>query len=239
MGILPLCFVQCGSDGRSSRPVTHRHGRAWAWVSRLYRKNRLPPRVAGLGMLTGERRALPSPRPKDGESVMPVTCPRIRAVMLALPLALIAAQAGAHTGEGINSGFASGFWHPIYGWDHVVAMVAVGLWGRLSRVARDLDPAGGLSAGHGAGRGAGRDRRAAARRRDGHRAVRCGSGPADRLRGARADLGRRRHRRRLRHFPRARAWHRTCPKPSAPMATPWALSWARACCTWPGSRWGS
>jgi len=60
---------------------------------------------------------------------MPVTCPRIRAVMLALPLALIAAQAGAHTGEGINSGFASGFWHPIYGWDHVVAMVAVGLWG--------------------------------------------------------------------------------------------------------------
>jgi urease accessory protein len=49
--------------------------------------------------------------------------------MLALPVALIAAQAGAHTGEGINSGFASGFWHPIYGWDHVVAMVAVGLWG--------------------------------------------------------------------------------------------------------------
>lgn len=53
----------------------------------------------------------------------------IRALVLALPVALIAAQAGAHTGEGINSGFASGFWHPIYGWDHVVAMVAVGLWG--------------------------------------------------------------------------------------------------------------
>ena len=35
----------------------------------------------------------------------------------------------AHTGEGINTGFASGFWHPIMGWDHVVAMVAVGLWG--------------------------------------------------------------------------------------------------------------
>lgn len=47
----------------------------------------------------------------------------------ALPLALIAAQASAHTGEGINSGFASGFWHPILGWDHVVAMVAVGMWG--------------------------------------------------------------------------------------------------------------
>ncbi|AHM03534.1 HupE-UreJ family metal transporter [Roseibacterium elongatum DSM 19469] len=54
---------------------------------------------------------------------------RIHAVLLAIPLVLIAAQAGAHTGEGINTGFASGFWHPILGWDHVVAMVAVGLWG--------------------------------------------------------------------------------------------------------------
>lgn len=60
---------------------------------------------------------------------MPSSAPRVRAALLALPLLLIAAQAGAHTGEGINTGFASGFWHPIYGWDHVVAMVAVGLWG--------------------------------------------------------------------------------------------------------------
>ncbi len=52
-----------------------------------------------------------------------------RAIGLALALALIAPQVAAHTGDGINSGFASGFWHPIYGWDHVVAMVAVGLWG--------------------------------------------------------------------------------------------------------------
>ena len=42
---------------------------------------------------------------------------------------LLATAAGAHTGEGIDTGFASGFWHPILGWDHVVAMVAVGLWG--------------------------------------------------------------------------------------------------------------
>lgn len=60
---------------------------------------------------------------------MILTKPPSRAVLLALPLLLIAAQAGAHTGEGINTGFASGFWHPILGWDHVVAMVAVGLWG--------------------------------------------------------------------------------------------------------------
>lgn len=49
--------------------------------------------------------------------------------LAALPLTLLAAQVSAHTGEGINSGFASGFWHPILGWDHVVAMVAVGMWG--------------------------------------------------------------------------------------------------------------
>ena len=35
----------------------------------------------------------------------------------------------AHTGDGLTGGFISGFTHPILGWDHVVAMVAVGLWG--------------------------------------------------------------------------------------------------------------
>ena len=37
--------------------------------------------------------------------------------------------ASAHEGSGVAGGFASGFVHPIHGWDHVVAMVAVGLWG--------------------------------------------------------------------------------------------------------------
>lgn len=46
-----------------------------------------------------------------------------------LSLMLFSSMTFAHTGEGINTGFASGFWHPIMGWDHVVAMVAVGLWG--------------------------------------------------------------------------------------------------------------
>ena len=50
-------------------------------------------------------------------------------LLIALPLLLVASFATAHTGEGINNGFQSGFWHPIMGWDHVVAMVAVGLWG--------------------------------------------------------------------------------------------------------------
>ncbi|MCB1842605.1 MAG: HupE/UreJ family protein [Halioglobus sp.] len=35
----------------------------------------------------------------------------------------------AHEATGVAGGFASGFMHPILGWDHVAAMVAVGLWG--------------------------------------------------------------------------------------------------------------
>lgn len=53
----------------------------------------------------------------------------LRTGVLAVAFGLLATSVAAHTGEGINSGFASGFWHPILGWDHVVAMVAVGLWG--------------------------------------------------------------------------------------------------------------
>jgi urease accessory protein len=41
---------------------------------------------------------------------------------------LLAASASAHEG-GVAGGFSSGFMHPVLGWDHIVAMVAVGLWG--------------------------------------------------------------------------------------------------------------
>jgi urease accessory protein len=44
-------------------------------------------------------------------------------------LLVYAGAANAHTGAGITGGFASGLMHPVLGWDHVVAMVAVGLWG--------------------------------------------------------------------------------------------------------------
>jgi urease accessory protein len=43
--------------------------------------------------------------------------------------ALLAEPALAHTGTGGVGGFQSGFMHPILGPDHVIAMVAVGLWG--------------------------------------------------------------------------------------------------------------
>lgn len=39
----------------------------------------------------------------------------------------------AHTGEGVGDGLVSGFLHPVNGWDHVAAMVAVGLWGAFLR----------------------------------------------------------------------------------------------------------
>jgi urease accessory protein len=41
---------------------------------------------------------------------------------------LLASPALAHTG-GSTGGFVSGLSHPIGGWDHILAMVAVGLWG--------------------------------------------------------------------------------------------------------------
>lgn len=53
----------------------------------------------------------------------------LKVSFLSITFVLFAVQASAHTGESINSGFASGFWHPILGWDHVVAMIAVGMWG--------------------------------------------------------------------------------------------------------------
>jgi urease accessory protein len=48
---------------------------------------------------------------------------------LATGLILLATPAFAHTGQGVAGGFAAGFMHPITGPDHVVAMVAVGMWG--------------------------------------------------------------------------------------------------------------
>jgi urease accessory protein len=42
---------------------------------------------------------------------------------------LASVPALAHEGAGAHGGFASGFSHPFGGLDHVVAMVAVGLWG--------------------------------------------------------------------------------------------------------------
>ncbi len=52
-------------------------------------------------------------------------------VAIAIFMTLVATPVMAHTGEGMTGGFLSGLAHPIFGWDHVVAMVAVGLWGAV------------------------------------------------------------------------------------------------------------
>lgn len=49
--------------------------------------------------------------------------------IVALGLALAPGVVEAHTEGAVAGGFISGFTHPILGWDHVVAMVAVGMWG--------------------------------------------------------------------------------------------------------------
>lgn len=62
---------------------------------------------------------------------MRVTASRGVPTLVLVLCALCAWPAFAHTGDagGFSGGFLSGFLHPIFGWDHVIAMVAVGLWG--------------------------------------------------------------------------------------------------------------
>ncbi|HEV7252332.1 MAG TPA: HupE/UreJ family protein [Mesorhizobium sp.] len=46
-------------------------------------------------------------------------------------LALTAAPALAHVGQGAHGSFQAGFLHPLAGLDHLLAMVAAGLWASL------------------------------------------------------------------------------------------------------------
>ena len=57
---------------------------------------------------------------------------RIRIPALAGVLLLAAGPALAHPGHGAQSGFAVGLFHPFSGLDHLLAMVAVGLWAGLT-----------------------------------------------------------------------------------------------------------
>ncbi|WBY00573.1 HupE/UreJ family protein [Ramlibacter tataouinensis] len=55
-----------------------------------------------------------------------------RSLLPALSLAVLSLPVLAHTGEGAgHHAFAEGFTHPLLGIDHVVAMLAVGLWARV------------------------------------------------------------------------------------------------------------
>lgn len=69
-----------------------------------------------------------------------MTHPLLLAAALLLPLPAL-----AHTGGGQVDGLVSGFLHPIGGLDHLVAMIAVGLWaGVAGGAASWLLPAGFL-----------------------------------------------------------------------------------------------
>jgi urease accessory protein len=67
---------------------------------------------------------------------------------LAAALALLPAAALAHEGHAVAGGFAAGFLHPLFGADHVLAMLAVGLWaaavGGAARLAYPSVFVGGL-----------------------------------------------------------------------------------------------
>jgi urease accessory protein len=56
------------------------------------------------------------------------TAPTLR-WLPAVALVSIASPAIAHSEQGVAIDFWGGFMHPIFGPDHVIAMVAVGLWG--------------------------------------------------------------------------------------------------------------
>lgn len=55
----------------------------------------------------------------------------VGAAAAAVALATLVSPALAHEGHGAAGGLQSGFLHPLMGWDHVAAMVAVGLLGAV------------------------------------------------------------------------------------------------------------
>jgi urease accessory protein len=61
-------------------------------------------------------------------------CKRLLLTLLPFVLALAGStSAHAHAGHGVAGGLMSGLAHPLLGWDHLVAMLAVGLWGAFLR----------------------------------------------------------------------------------------------------------
>jgi len=54
-----------------------------------------------------------------------------RIALAAATLGLAASPAFAHLDPGEHGSFAAGFSHPLFGFDHILAMVAVGLWAAL------------------------------------------------------------------------------------------------------------
>ncbi|MGU9980450.1 HupE/UreJ family protein [Phreatobacter sp. HK31-P] len=56
----------------------------------------------------------------------------LRLVAPTAAILVLTTAAQAHTGHGATSAFTAGFAHPLGGFDHLLAMVAVGLWAGLA-----------------------------------------------------------------------------------------------------------
>lgn len=59
------------------------------------------------------------------------TCHTVLTAAVFATIILLPEAAFAHTDGDQVSGFLSGLSHPVGGWDHILAMIAVGLWGAL------------------------------------------------------------------------------------------------------------
>jgi urease accessory protein len=60
--------------------------------------------------------------------IMSFNLTRRRSLFLFLSLASMAMPALAHPGTSHVHGFMDGFLHPLNGWDHILAFIAVGMW---------------------------------------------------------------------------------------------------------------
>jgi urease accessory protein len=70
----------------------------------------------------------PTPQDRRHDWSQKLRLPVLASVVSLLALAM-ASPAEAHMGTGLPGGFMSGFIHPLTGFDHMLAMVSVGLWG--------------------------------------------------------------------------------------------------------------
>ncbi|WP_419254639.1 HupE/UreJ family protein [Caulobacter sp. ErkDOM-YI] len=71
----------------------------------------------------------PNAHPLEVPIVWSQKLSRTAITSLSITVLLIAGPASAHDGTGLAGGFSAGFLHPLAGFDHMLAMVAVGLWG--------------------------------------------------------------------------------------------------------------
>src|SRR5262249_7337049 len=93
-----------------------------------------------LPTMCADLRLLKSPGRPEGRPLRAPSSARRCASLLSL-FTLMATPALAHTTKGVGEGFISGFTHPLTGIAHMLAMVAVGIWGtQLGRPAIWLLP---------------------------------------------------------------------------------------------------